>query len=340
MNNQQLGGCVRGLWSELVPGVVHSESASGAHGNILGRISFAIAPAPPDLVDGAPHLTTHMASGIDLVAEEIWRTTLPVRSGMAGDAVFAEDGEYLFYAVRLRPRSVSREGVRELYETAMRFAWVHGYTDLVRMWNLIGGTTVHDAKRAQTYRDFRAGRADAFAAWEQQFQPMPAATVIGTLSPGVDLCFIATKPGRTVHLENPPQIPGCEGRAGYGPPPSCTRATYLKQHGTGSLFISGAASSLGGDTPDLDDVERQTVEALDNIAALIGGYNLSRYGLGCDGFVVRNLDQVKVYVRDRENVPVVRDICSRILPAYSEIAYFNVGVCRAEQLVEIEAVCQ
>jgi|GEM_PF-4732561 len=336
MRNQQLGGCVRALWSDLVTGVVHSKSAGAEPGSILGRISFAIAPAAPDLVDGAPHLSTHMASGIDLVAEEIWRTTLPVRSGVAGDAVFAEDGEYLFYAARLGAKRVSRERVRALYEAALRFAWERGYTDLVRMWNLIGGITHHDPRPAETYRDFCAGREEAFAAWRQQFPRMPASTRLGTLSPGVDLCFLATRPGRTVHLENPPQVPV----AGNRPHRSCARATFLQERGASSLFVSGTASMRDTDTALGQDVAWQTVETLRNIGALIGSYNLGRYGLSGGGYAVRDLDQIKVYVRDHQHMPVVREICSLVLPAESEVAYFNVGVYGDEQLVEIEGVCR
>ncbi len=341
MRNQQFGGCVRGLWSDLVPGVVHSESAGAAPGNILGRISFATGPAFPDLIDGAPHMTAHIASGIGLVAEEIWRTNLPVRSGTAGDAVFAEDGEYLFYAARLGPQRRYRARVRELYETALRFACEHGYSDLVRMWNGIGGIGGATAKGAGIYDDCCAGRAEAFAAWERQFPSMPAVTGIGTLSAGVDLCILATKPGRTVHMENPHQDPARESSWRRGERPQISaRATYLEEPGAGSLFVSGTATMAGENAAHADDVARQTVETLRKIDALVGGYNLSRYGLHGNGYAARDMDQIKVYVRDGRHVPVVRDVCSLVFPAESEIAYFNVDVCRTELLVAIEGVCR
>ena len=337
MSQQQSGDHVRGLWSGLVPGV--AESAGIARGNVLGRISFAAEPAAPALVDGAPRLTTHMANGNDPAAEEVWRTERPVRAGVAGAAVFAEDGEHLFYAVRLEPQPVYRERVRELYENALRFTWERGYTDLVRVWNLIGGITSPNADGVEIYRDFCVGRAEAFAAWGERFPQLPAATGIGTLSPGVDLCFLATKPGRTVHLENPRQTPAYRYPTRYGPKsPSFARATFLK--GQGSVFVSGTASILGEDTAHVDDVARQTVETLRNIDVLVGNDNLGRHGVGDTGYGVRDLDQVKVYVRDPEHVPVVRDICTLVFPAHSEIAYFNVDVCRADLLVEIEGVCR
>jgi chorismate lyase / 3-hydroxybenzoate synthase len=341
MRNRQFGGCVRGLWSDLVPGVVYSESASAAPGNILGRISFATGPAAPNMVDGAPHMTAHVSAGIDLVAEEIWRTTLPVRSGVAGDAVFAEDGEYLFYAARLGPEPVYRAPVRELYDSALRFAWEHGYTDLVRMWNFIGGIGGANAQGLGIYPDFSAGRAEALAVWEQHLPGIPAVNGIGTLSAGVDLCYLATKPGRTIQVGTPPQPPVRENRWRREPQPrSSARATYLREHGTGSLFVSGTAGLIGDNAVHADDVARQTVHTLRDIDTLVGDYNLSRYGLDGDGYALRNMDQVKVYVRESRHVPVVRDICSLVFPADSEVVYFNVDVSRADLLVAIEGVCR
>lgn len=341
MSQQQSADRVPGLWSDLVSGGERPESAAAARGNILGRISFAGASARAALLDGAPCLTTHMTSRNDSAVEEIWRTDRPVRAGVAGDAVFAEDGEHLFYAVRLGPQPVYCERVRELYENSLRFAWERGYTDLVRMWNLIGDITGPNADGVEIYRDFCVGRAQAFAAWGARFPQLPAATGIGTLSPGVDLCLLATKPGRTIHLENPRQTPAYEYPSRYGPrSPSFARGTFLRGPRAGSVFVSGTASIVGADTAHANDIARQTIETLRNIDVLVGSDNLDRHGVRGGGYGVKDLDQVKVYVRDREHVSVVRDICALVFPADSEIAYFNVDVCRAELLVEIEGVCR
>lgn len=344
MSTHQHNDRIGGLWSRLAPGPELPERAGAARGNALGRINFAGTPAEPSLVDGAPRLSTHMANGHVSPVEEIWCTSLPVRAGVVGDAVFAEDGEHLFYAVRLGPQPLYRGRVRDMYENALRFTWERGYTDLVRMWNLIGGITSANAEGMEIYRDFCVGRAEAFATWGERFPQLPAATGIGTLSPGVDLCFLAAKPGRAVHLENPRQTPAYEYPSRYGPKsPSFARATFLKGvngQGAGSLFVSGTASILGDDTVHQDDVARQTEETLRNIEALVGDDNLDRHGLGGVGYDVKDLNQVKVYVRDAEHVPVVRDVCASAFSADCDIAYFNVDVCRPELLVEIEGVCR
>ncbi|WP_229813490.1 FkbO/Hyg5 family chorismatase [Lentzea flava] len=307
----------------------------------LGRIAFTDRPAEPTLVDGVPRVTVHMVNGSGIAVEEVWRTDRPVRSGAWGEAVFSEDGELLFYAARLGPQPIYRERVRELYENALRFTWERGYTDLVRMWNLIGDITGPNAEGAEIYRDFCVGRAEAFATWEAQFPQLPAATGIGTLSPGIDLCFLATKQGRTVHLENPRQTPAYQYPSRYGPrSPSFARATFLHGEQTSSLFVSGTASILGEDTAHAGDIERQTLETLRNIDVLVGRDNLSRHGLHGYGYAVQDLDQVKVYVRDPEHIATVRDICAQTFHSETEIAYFNVGVCRPDLLVEIEGVCR
>ncbi|MFG2421472.1 FkbO/Hyg5 family chorismatase [Streptomyces sp. NPDC048448] len=309
--------------------------------SVLGRIIFADRPAEPTLVDGIPCLTTHMANGSGAPVEEVWRTDRPGRSGTSGDAVYSEDGEHLFYAVRLGPQPVYRERVRELYDDALRFVWESGYTHLVRMWNLIGDITGPNAEGVEIYRDFCVGRAEAFAAWAEQFPQLPAATGIGTLSPGIDLCVLAAKQGRTVHLENPRQTPAYQYPSRYGPKsPSFARATFLKEQQTASVFVSGTASILGEDTAHADDVTRQTLETLCNIDALVGRDNLHRHGVEGHGYAARDLDQVKVYVRDPEHLATVRDICAQVFRADSEIAYFNADVCRPDLLVEIEGVCR
>ncbi|MER5667347.1 FkbO/Hyg5 family chorismatase [Streptomyces mirabilis] len=350
MSNRQPEARLQGLWSDLVPVPVPSEALTAPHGNVLGRIRFTDAPAEPALVEDTPLLTTHMTNEQVTPVEEIWRTGLPVRAGVAGDAVFAEDGEHLFYAVRLGPQPVYRRPVRELYENALRFTWERGYTDLVRMWNLIGGITSPNEDGLETYRDFCIGRAEAFAAFADRFPQLSAATGIGTLSPGVDICFLAAKPGRAVHLENPRQTPAYKYPSRYGPKsPSFARATFLRDvdapgretgQETGSLFVSGTASILGDDTVHVDDVAQQTEETLRNIEALVGGDNLRRHGVAGAGYDVKDLDQVKVYVRDAEHLPVVRSICESTLPADTDISYFNVAVCRPDLLVEIEGVCR
>lgn len=303
-------------------------------GGVLARVNFAGGAGGTSLDDGAPRLTTHMVGEHTESAEEIWVSTLPVTAGVAGEAVFAEDGEHLFYAVRLDARPVYRDAVRRMYETALEFTFERGYTEMARMWNLVGGITDPNADGVEIYQDFCVGRAEAFAAWDDRVGRLPAATGIGTLSQGVDLCFIAVRPGRTTHIENPRQTPAYKYPARYGPKsPSFARATWLRGLGDepGTLFVSGTASIVGAETVHVGDTAGQVDETLRNIEVLIGEENLAGYGVD-RGFELKDLNRIRVYVRDAEDLPLVRERVRAAFPAHTEIAWFNVDVCRTAAL--------
>jgi chorismatase len=48
--------------------------------------------------------------------------------------------------------------------------------------------------------------------------------------------------------------------------------------------------------------------------------------------------QVRVYVREQADMPVVQRMCRDAFPAASEITFLNVDLCRRELLVEIEGI--
>ncbi|RPI42344.1 MAG: hypothetical protein EHM46_05305 [Bacteroidetes bacterium] len=48
---------------------------------------------------------------------------------------------------------------------------------------------------------------------------------------------------------------------------------------------------------------------------------------------------LRVYVKFREDIPVVRKICGSMLDSYSSL-YLQSDICREEQLVEIEGICE
>jgi chorismatase len=84
-------------------------------------------------------------------------------------------------------------------------------------------------------------------------------------------------------------------------------------------------------------VRQQCATTLDNIAALVAGANLSRYGIDAD-LTLRDLDRVKVYVKRAADVDTVRAICARAFAPTAEVVYANVDMCRDDLLVEIEGI--
>lgn len=322
------------------PGDDERARTTGRH--VLGRVTYGHGGRPPMLHDGAPLVRIAMAGDATERITEVWTSDRPVRSGREGGLVYSEDGEHFLCAVRIDERGVYRDTVRAVYENAFTLMWRLGYTELLRMWNMVGAITEANAEGMENYRDFCVGRAEAFETWSGRVGSMPAATGIGSLRPGIDLYFLACRPGRARHLENPRQTPAHQYPTRYGPKsPSFARATVLEPgSGTRSaLYVSGTASIIGDDTVHPDDVERQCDVTLANIEVLISSENLRRHGIA-DGFGLADLDCVKVYVRDAEHLPAVRARCAEAFRSGTDLAFFHVDVCRPDLLVEIEGICR
>ncbi|NUT47565.1 MAG: reactive intermediate/imine deaminase, partial [Saccharothrix sp.] len=306
--------------------------------DVLGVVRYQHHSEPAALRDGVPTLGVPMVRAGDEPFAEVWTTDRPVRSGAVGDLVYAEDGEHLFCAVRIEERGVYRDVVRETYEAAFDLITGLGYPEIVRMWNLVGRIVDDNVEGMEVYRDFCVGRAEAFDAWSGRIDRIPAATGIGTRSAGVNLYFLAGRADAApVHLENPRQTPAYRYPDQYGPKsPSFARGTYLPRDGV--LYVSGTAGILGDETVRHGDVAGQCDVTLANIEALIGADNLRRHGVDA-GVRLADLDLVKVYVRDAEDLPLVREKCAAAFGQDTRIAYLNVDVCRRDLLVEIEGIC-
>ncbi|WP_255310851.1 FkbO/Hyg5 family chorismatase [Streptomyces viridosporus] len=310
--------------------------------NVLARIGYGHHGGRPTLYRGSPRIDVHMMTAADVPFTEVWVTDRPVRCGLQDNLVYAEDGEHFFCAVRVEESGVYRDAVRTAYGAAFRLARQQGYTDLFRMWNLVGDITGANAEGTEIYQDFCAGRALAFEEWSEHFEGMPAATGIGSLGTGIDLYFLACRPGRTTHLENPRQTPAHRYPDRYGPlPPSFARGTHLASdgYGPGAVYVSGTASILGDDTVHPDDIERQLDVTLANIETLVSEQNLRRHAVDA-GYGLAELDRVKVYVRDAEHLPAVRARCAEVFPGGADVVFLNVGICRPDLLVEMEGICR
>jgi chorismatase len=87
---------------------------------------------------------------------------------------------------------------------------------------------------------------------------------------------------------------------------------------------------------------KQTVQTLDNIAALIDGENLNKHGISDIACGLGNLECARVYVKRASELDIVRQVCERRLPADVPVLYTVADVCRPELLVEIEgiAICR
>ena len=103
-------------------------------------------------------------------------------------------------------------------------------------------------------------------------------------------------------------------------------------NGRTALFISGTASIVGHKSLHAGDAALQTKETLVNIAALID--EAKRHGFAAKAETAK----VKAYIRNAEDLGIVRPMVEDIFPAVSEFVYLQADICREELLVEIEAL--
>jgi chorismatase len=210
------------------------------------------------------------------------------------------------------------------------------------MWNFIDGINADNADRLEVYRDFCLGRAAAFDQLGVLAGQLPAATGIGSRGGGIAFYLVATRTGRQVNIENGRQVPAYHYPRLHGPrSPSFARATYLLPEGaeesTGRIYVSGTASIVGHLTMHAGDITRQCQETLANITHLVSADNLAAHGVH-RGHTLTDLRDIKIYVRHHEHIETVREICTGAFDAAAEIFFLNADICRADLLVEIEAV--
>lgn len=223
------------------------------------------------------------------------------------------------------------------------------FEHVIRTWLYLGGIVEGEGDH-QRYKQLNRARADFYQNIQflRDYLPAergavyPASTGIGADGHDLIMSCIAMETKRrdivAMPLENPRQTPafgyGCE----YGPKsPKFSRAMALSCGSYATIFISGTASITNSETRHIGDVERQTEETLDNIAALISEENLTRHNLPRLGTTLDQLALVRVYIKNPEDYPKVRAICDRRIGEAPTI-YAVADVCRPELLVEIEGV--
>ncbi|EMD24109.1 FkbO/Hyg5 family chorismatase [Amycolatopsis azurea] len=324
--------------SEIRPNIKFEQQGEHSDSqNILARVAFEKNGFAPELHKGVPTLGVPMTTETEPGFQEVFAASGPVVAGREGNLVYAVDGRHLFCAVQVVERDIYRDAARIAYDSAFELATRLGYPNILRMWNLVGGIIDDNADGVEIYRDFCAGRSEAFALWSGRILHIPAATGIGTRGNGVYLYFISGRADAEVHhLENPRQTPAYHYPESYGPKsPSFARATFAD----GILYISGTASILGDETVHKGDISGQVDVTLENIATLISTENLGKVRPE-GGYSLQDLDLIKVYVSRPEDIPYVRSRCKEVFSPDARVVYLNVDICRPDLLVEIEAIVQ
>lgn len=192
-----------------------------------------------------------------------------------------------------------------------------------RVWSFLPRPTDRDRDFLERYMRFNAGRTAAYRARHEQVRVMPAGTCVGHSGKNLVVHALWTR-DPFVAVENPRQRPAYLYSSKFGPvPPAFTRAARLPTR----LLASGTASVVGEESMHPADVPAQFEETLRNLAAL------SDAG-GGDG----DWRDVCVYVRDRHDLPAVRELCEQRFKA-RVFRVVEAAICRRELLLEIEAYC-
>lgn len=208
------------------------------------------------------------------------------------------------------------------------------YPTLLRAWNYLPDINT-ESFGLERYRQFNAGRQIAFAEYARPLAGhVPAACALGVEGGPLSLAFMASR-GDFIPLENPRQVSAYHYPPEYGVrSPTFSRAGLTRVDGRDVLFISGTASIVGHRSLHLGDVRAQTRETVANLAALIECANAR---LGEARFALEGMAYT-VYVRHGDDIDAVRDILLGELGPRCPLIFVQADICRADLLVEVEAV--
>lgn len=303
------------LRAELLAGLVSAESMRAEEA--LACFDFG----PVDEIP-APCITRVPLARIQGAELERWSATGPVQRFQSHGYDCAQDDAHLFFR-RIETESDDIERVAELaYRDLLALCESRGLTHLLRIWNYFDDVTV-GAGDTERYRRFCLGRHRALAAPDFEHR-LPAATVIGTSEPGLQLFgFASRRPG--LQIENPRQTSAYRYPREYGPrSPSFSRATRYGDQ----LYVSGTAAIVGHQTRHDHQTLPQTDEMLDNLQALLTA-------AGPDVWRPRSL---KLYLRQAEDAAAVTALVQSRLGLDAPLLVLQGDICRHELMVEIEGV--
>ncbi|HYG05278.1 MAG TPA: pteridine-dependent deoxygenase [Stenotrophomonas sp.] len=269
---------------------------------------------------------------------EVWRGDTPALTGRSDDGIaWAENGTLQFGAIVIDEHpGLDIEAASALaYARMSHFIAERGYAHALRIWNYFDALTEGDGDQ-ERYRRFCVGRVRGLGRVEEG--RLPAATCIGSFGGPRQLLvywLAARSPGLAV--ENPRQVSAYRYPRQYGPQsPSFARAMLPPAGSQAPLLLSGTASIVGHATAHHGNVRAQLEEILVNIEALRSEAAQRAPGLAADMDDPGTL--LKVYVRDRDAVPVVAAALDERFGQRVPRVLLHAEVCRRELAVEIEGV--
>ena len=294
---------------------------------ILGVIAFP-ADQSPALPSGLPPVAMiDMPSLADTNGMmEVWRGILPARHGEFSGIRYAENGEFMFGVMDLDDDAIEASAFMA-YQNLITMARHLAYPHILRVWNHFSGINDEQAGM-ERYQRFCMGRYRAYeAAGYTARGGFPAASALGARGNRLWIYFIAARHSGSP-IENPRQVSAYHYPPVYGPSsPSFSRA--MKQGH--QLFVSGTASIVGHATAHESEAVAQCLETLTNLRTLLTEANPT-------GIFPPPSSSWRVYLRSASDHPAVRDCLTSTLGQEARILFLEGDICRADLLVEIEAV--
>lgn len=205
-----------------------------------------------------------------------------------------------------------------------------GYPHLLRLWNFFHEVTGGDGDD-ERYRRFCVGRYDAIATpgFEQH---LPAATVIGTFTPGFQIGFLAARRAG-IPVENPRQVSAYRYPREYSPrAPSFARALLFDR----LLLVSGTASVVGHATRHPFDAPAQLRETAQNLHALLDHARARHFA--AEPGTHWQPRALRLYVRDAALAPSLLVQAQDLFGAALPLSVLHGEICRRDLEVEIEGV--
>lgn len=241
---------------------------------------------------------------------------------------------------------------RTCYAKLFAHAQQHGFEYILRIWNYLADINAHPGDQ-ERYKQFCLGRYEAYLEQHTKlnqaadFEPeLPAASALGLADGGLLIYALAAKQfGQPI--ENPRQVSAYHYPRQYGPKsPSFARALLQgwPEHEPKhlQLYISGTASVVGHASEHTGNVTAQTYETLKNIQTLMDetvkttlSHQAQQAFSATDW---RQPETLKVYLRNPNDHAAVDAILQAELQCHYPIMYLQGDICRAELLLEIEAI--
>ena len=216
------------------------------------------------------------------------------------------------------------------------------FCQVARTWYYIGDL-LGAADSGTRYDRFNQARNEFFGSIWKDLRYSPASTGIGMQTRRVAVEAVVMKGAegafQVTWVDNPLQTKPYvyDISVEQKMKPSFSRGAAVTFADWMMFFVSGTASIRKSEVIHVDDVKAQTVATIENIETLFGRENLTgNYGLA-KGFTLGDMQQFRVYIKHAEDFEAVREVCRKRMPAAPH-SYLLADVCRAQCLVEIEAV--